>query len=347
MLATRFTERYGCRHPFAGAGMAWVCEDPDFAAGVCAAGGVGPLTGLPAVLSADQLRERIRELQRRTDGPFHVNLISAFPNEEQVQVCAEEQVPIVSFHWGHPPAAELAQLREAGVSVWEQVGSAEAARRAVADGVDAVIAQGTEAGGHNYGELPTLVQVPEIVDAVSAEALVLAAGGIVDGRQVAAALCLGADAVWVGTALVASTEANVHPEHKRRLVAAASTDSVVTSIFGPEMPDFNPMRVLRNRVVAEYEGRLDEVPTDRDDLEQIGRTVWLGEEIVVRKFHAFVPLPETSGDWEEMAWLAGQGVGLIREIRPVVEIVEDVMGQAEAVLSRLAGALRSSPVPSR
>jgi NAD(P)H-dependent flavin oxidoreductase YrpB (nitropropane dioxygenase family) len=253
----------------------------------------------------------------------------------------------VSFHWGHPPATQLARLREAGVSVWEQVGSAETARRAVADGVDAVIAQGTEAGGHNCGELPTFVQVPAIVDAVSSEALVLAAGGIADGRQVAAALCLGADAVWVGTALIASPEANVHPEHKRRLLASSSSDSVLTSIFGPEMPDFNPIRVLRNRVVAEYEGRLDEVPTDREGLEEIGRTVWLGEEIVVRKFHAFVPLPETSGDWEEMAWLAGQGVGLIREIRPLGEIVENMMEEAEVILSRLAGATRSRPDPNR
>src|SRR5581483_720767 len=103
--------------------------------------------------------------------------------------------------------------------------------------------------------LPTFVQVPEIADAVSADALVLAAGGIADGRQAAAALCLGADAVWVGTALVASPEANVHPEHRRRLVAAASADAVLTSVFGPEFPAFNPMRVLRNRVVDEYGDR--------------------------------------------------------------------------------------------
>jgi NAD(P)H-dependent flavin oxidoreductase YrpB (nitropropane dioxygenase family) len=336
MLATRFTERYGCKHPFAGAGMGWVCETPDLAAAVCAAGGVGPLTGLPVVYPPERLRETIRELRRRTDSPFHVNLLSVFPNVEQVEVCAEERVPIASFHWGHPPAALLARLQEAGVSAWEQVGSAEAARRAVADGVDAVIAQGAEAGGHNNGELPTFVQVPDIVDAVSGEALVLAAGGIADGRQVAAALCLGADAVWVGTALIASPEANVHPEHKRRLVAAASTDAVLTSIFGPEMPDFNPMRVLRNRVVTEYEGRLDEVPTDRDELEEIGRTVWLGEEIVARKFQAFVPVPETTGDFEEMAWLAGQGAGLVREVRPAAVIVEAMMADAEAALSRLA-----------
>jgi NAD(P)H-dependent flavin oxidoreductase YrpB (nitropropane dioxygenase family) len=215
------------------------------------------------------------------------------------------------------------------------VGSVEAACRAVAGGVEAVVAQGSEAGGHNYGELPTFVQVPEIADAVSGEALVLAAGGVADGRQAAAALCLGADAVWVGTALVASPEANVHPEHRRRLVAASGRDSVLTSIFGPELPTFNPMRVLRNRVVDEYADRLDEVPTDRDGLEEIGRTLFLGEEIVTRRFHSFVPVPETTGDWEEMPWLAGQGVGLVRGVHPAGQIVEEMMNEAAAVLSRL------------
>ncbi len=313
--------------------MAFVCETPDLAAAVCAAGGIGALTGFAP---PDRLRETIGELRGRTDGPFHVNLLGVLPNDDQIAVCVEERVPIVSFHWGHPPAHQLSALREAGISVWEQVGSADAARRAVADGVDAVVAQGSEAGGHNYGELPTFVQVPTIVDAVGDRALVLAAGGVVDGRQAAAALCLGADAVWVGTALVASPEANVHPEHRRRLVAAKSSDSVLTSIFGPEMPDFNPMRVLRNRVVAEWGDRLDEVPTDRDAFEEIGRTLFLGEEIAVRKFDAFVPVPETMGDFEEMAWLAGQSVGLVRDVWPAGQIVEEIMGEAEAVLSRIA-----------
>ncbi|MFF2122528.1 nitronate monooxygenase [Kitasatospora sp. NPDC058184] len=115
-----------------------------------------------------------------------------------------------------------------------QVGSADAAERAVDDGVEVVVAQGWEAGGHTYGGLPTIVGVPAVVDAVGDRALVLAAGGITDGRQVAAALCLGADGVWVGTRLVASREAQVHPEHHRRLVAALGEDTVRTGIFGPE-----------------------------------------------------------------------------------------------------------------
>ncbi|WP_053111982.1 nitronate monooxygenase [Kitasatospora sp. MY 5-36] len=142
-----------------------------------------------------------------------------------------------------------------------QVGSADAAERAVDDGVEVVVAQGWEAGGHNYGGLPTIVGVPAVVDAVGDRALVLAAGGITDGRQVAAALCLGADGVWVGTLLVASREAQVHPEHHRRLVAA-----------------------------------LGEVPAVRGGLEQVGTTVFQGQETVLRKFNVLPPVPATEAD---------------------------------------------------
>jgi len=334
-VITRLTERYGCRHPFVGAGMAFACEPSDLAVAVIEAGGIGAISGFQP---PEHLRQAIRDVRERVDGPFHVNLLAAFPNEEQVAICAAEQVPIVSFHWGHPPAELLATLHDAGVSVWEQVGSVEAARRAVDDGVEAVVAQGAEAGGHNFAELPTFVQLPSIVDAVGRDALVLAAGGVVDGRQAAAAFCLGADAVWVGTALLAAPEANVHPEHRRRLVQAGGADAVLTSIFGPEWPDFNPMRVLRNRVVAEYGDRLDQVPADRSSLEEIGSTRFLGQEIVARKFESFVPVPETTGDFEEMPWLSGQGVGLVQAVRPAAEIVATMMYQAEAVLSCLGAA---------
>jgi enoyl-[acyl-carrier protein] reductase II len=200
-----------------------------------------------------------------------------------------------------------------------------------------VIAQGWEAGGHNYGGLPIMVNVPSIVDAVGERALVLAAGGITDGRQAAAALCLGADGVWVGTRLVASREARVHPEHHRRLVSATGEDTVRSAIFGPEWPDFNPMRLQRDRVVSEWDDLLDQVPTERDSLEQVGTTVLLGEETVMRKFNVLLPVPETEADWEEMPWLMGQGVGLIHDIQPAGEIVKEMMEQAERVLARFGG----------
>jgi NAD(P)H-dependent flavin oxidoreductase YrpB (nitropropane dioxygenase family) len=282
---------------------------------------------------------RIAHYERpATDAPFNINFITCFDNDAQIRVCAEEKVPVASFHWGHPAAEHLTLLRDAGVSVWEQIGNVEAARRAVGDGVEVIVAQGWEAGGHNYGGLPTIVLVPEILDGVS-PALVLASGGIVDGRSVAAALALGADGVWVGTRLIATPEAAVHYEHKRRLVEGTGEQTVRSSIFGPEWPHFNPMRLLRNRVVDEWTDRLAEVPTVRDSLPVIGRTIFLGQATEMRKFNVLLPSADTDGDWEEMPWLAGQGVGLIHDIRPAKDVVETMMADAKAILKRLSGSL--------
>jgi NAD(P)H-dependent flavin oxidoreductase YrpB (nitropropane dioxygenase family) len=333
-ISTRLTERFGIRHPFACAGMAFAGETADLAVAVTGAGGIGAVGA--GFTRPGKLREVIREVRDRTGGrPFNINFITFFGNEEQVRVCADERVPIVSFHWGHPPADQLKLLQDAGVSVWEQVGSPQAARLAVDDGVEVVVAQGWEAGGHNYGGLPTMVNVPAIVDAAGG-ALVLAAGGITDGRQVAAALCLGADGVWVGTRMVASREARVHPEHHRRLIEAGGQDTVRSAIFGPEWPAFNPMRLQRNRVVAEWTDRLAEVPTDRDGLGEVGTTVFLGQPTVMRKFNVLLPVPETTADWEEMPWLMGQGVGLVSSIEPAADIVRQMMDQAEGVLGALS-----------
>ncbi|WP_438289662.1 NAD(P)H-dependent flavin oxidoreductase [Streptomyces sp. HUAS TT7] len=332
VLSTRLTERFTIKYPFVCAGMAFAGGTSGLAVAVSTAGGIGAVGA--GLMPPDTLRQIIHETRKGVgSAPFHINLITYFDNSELVRICAEEQVPIVSFHWGHPPTEQLKQLHEAGISVWEQVGSADTAKRAVDDGMEVVIAQGWEAGGHNYGGLPTMVGVPAVVDAVGEQALVLAAGGITDGRQVAAALCLGADGVWVGTRLVASREAQVHPEHHRRLIASQGQDTVLSGVFGPEWPDFNPMRVQRDRVVAEWNDRLAEVPTHRDELGQVGTTVFQGEETVLRKFNVLPPVPATKADWEEMPWLMGQGVGLVHDIRPAGDIVREVMGQAERVLT--------------
>jgi len=340
VLSTRFTEKFAIPYPFACAGMAFAGGTPDLAVAVTGAGGIGAVGA--ALTPPDTLRHIIREVREGVGAaPFNVNLITYFDNAEHVRVCAEERVPIVSYHWGHPPTDQLKKLRDAGVSVWEQVGSADAAKLAVDDGVEVVVAQGWEAGGHNYGGLPTMVGVPAVVDAVGDHVPVLAAGGITDGRQVAAALCLGADGVWVGTRLVASPEAQVHPEHHRRLISSQGEDTVRTGIFGPEWPEFNPMRVQRDRVVAEWNDRLDQVPTARDSLEQVGTTVFQGAETVLRKFNVLPPGPGTKADWEEMPWLMGQGVGLVHDIRPAGEIVQEMMDQAERVLTRFRPGHRS------
>jgi enoyl-[acyl-carrier protein] reductase II len=316
--------------------MAFAGETAALATAVTKAGGIGAI-GV-GFTPPEALRSIIREIRAETDQPFNVNFISFFDNDAQIRVCAEEKVPVVSFHWGHPSAGHMKRLLDAGISVWEQIGDVESARRALGDGVEVIVAQGWEAGGHNYGGLPTFVLVPEIVEAV-APALVLASGGISNGRSVAAALALGADGVWVGSRLVATQEAAVHAEHKRRIVAGRGEQTVRSSIFGPEWPAFNPMRLIRNRVVEEWNDRLDEVPKERADLPLVGRTTFLGQETEMRKFNVILPTPVTEADWEEMPWLAGQGIGVIHDIPPAAAVVERMMAEAEEVIGTLATAI--------
>ena len=329
-FSNRFTKVYNVTHPFVGAGMAFAASVPDLAIAVAQAGGVGSIAAGP--LPAEVIGHLIREVRSKTAQPINVNFITFLTSPEQIQVCIEEQVPIVSFHWGHPSKEMIEQLHRAGIKVWEQVGSVADAQKAVADGIDLIIAQGIEAGGHNYGTLPTFTLVPEIVNAV-APVPVLAAGGITTGRQVAAALCLGADGVWVGTRLLASPEAFIHPVYKEKLVAAAGTDTCLSSLFGPDMPKFNPMRVLHNNITRQYEGKENEIAYTEENMPIIGKANMFGQEIPLKRFTSFVPMPVTKGNLEEMPLLAGQGVGLVKEIKPAAAIVEEMMTEAYQTLN--------------
>lgn len=344
-INTAFTKKYGVAFPFAQAGMAFAGEKPELAIAVSKAGGIGSI-GVGFMSPAD-LRRTIQDVRAAGVEIFNINFITCFGNDEQVRVAADERVPIVSFHWGHPPEEQIDILHAAGCAIWVQIGSVADAETALNYGAEVIIAQGQEAGGHNYqgvgGHEQTgmggIALIPVVVDAVNGRAQVLAAGGISDGRGVAAALTLGADAVWVGTRLVAAKEAYVHPEHHRRLIAAEGTDTAFASIFGPENPLFNPMRLHKTRVVKEWNDRLAEVPTERSDLEVIGETTFLGERHIKRKFDVILPTEDTSGDFEEMAWLMGQGVGLIKDIQPAYDIVTGMMDEAVAVLKRQAARL--------
>jgi NAD(P)H-dependent flavin oxidoreductase YrpB (nitropropane dioxygenase family) len=337
-IPTRFTRRYNISQPFAQAGMAFSGWSPQLAIAVSRAGGIGGIGA--GLLPEPVVRQIVGAVQSANAGPFHVNFLTNFDHDAQARACAEMGVPIVSFHWGHPTPALIKVLRDAGCSVWEQVGTIEAARRALGDGVEVIVPQGHEAGGHNYqglaGAAPqgTFALVPTMRDALGDDVLILASGGIADGRGVAAALTLGADGVWVGTRLVATDEALAHDEHKRRLVAATGTDTVYSSIFGPNDPAFNPMRLLKNRVVREWNDRLDEVPTDTSDQPLIGTTVMGGQEMTLRKFNVLLPTPEMKADWEETPFLAGQGVGLINDVLPAERVVQRMMGEAAALLAK-------------
>ncbi len=336
-IPTRLTQRFNIRHPFTQAGMAFSGWSPQLACAVTKAGGIGAIGA--GLLPEPVVRQLVGAIQAANVGPFNVNFLTNFDHDDQARACAEMGVPIVSFHWGHPKPALIQALRDAGCSVWEQVGTVEQAKRALGDGVEVLIAQGHEAGGHNFQGLSdtpqgTFVLVPTMRDALGDGVLLLAAGGIADGRGVAAALQLGADGVWVGTRLVASEEALAHPEHKRRVVAATGTDTVYSHIFGPDNPDFNPMRLLKNTVVKEWNNRLGEVPKDNSQSPVIGSTLMGGQEVTLRKFNVLLPTPDTQGDWEEMPFLAGQGVGLVHDILPAEAIVARMMNEAVALLQK-------------
>jgi NAD(P)H-dependent flavin oxidoreductase YrpB (nitropropane dioxygenase family) len=324
----RLADDYGIDVPVIGAGMAFVAQ-PRLAAAVSNAGGFGVLGASP--LPPPHLLRMIRQTRALTTRPFGVNLINAkgFPGKLipfttglHVAICARQRVPVVWFHWDLPPRRWIERLHRAGTKVWMQVGSVDDAARAIDLGVDAVIAQGTNAGGHSKGSEPLADLLPRVVDAAGTVP-VLAAGGIATRDHVGRVIAEGAAGVVVGTRLVASTEAYAHPQYKRRIVASDGTDTVKTTLFGPEWPRAS-VRVLRNRVVNEWAGREHEIqfPPPRPLL--IGRTKFAGLPYPMPRFSAMLPTPDTRGDLEEMALAAGSSAGNVDEVLPAATIVRDL-----------------------
>jgi NAD(P)H-dependent flavin oxidoreductase YrpB (nitropropane dioxygenase family) len=271
MLKTRITEQYRLKVPFINAGMAFIATAP-LARAVCKAGGMGVL-GAPA-MPPDVLQAAIHDIQEADPACFGVDIIARFSNIEHIEVCVTEKVRVVVFFWDDAPDEWLSRLRAAGSHIWFQVGSVNEAKAAVRRGAHALVVQGSEAGGHNRAAAATFSLLPAVIDAVPSVPVV-AAGGIADGRTVAAALALGADAVWVGTRLLASFEAYAHPQYKDRVVAAGVEDTARHLIFGPEFPDAST-RGLRNHIVREWEGRDHPPPyqvVSDSELPVIGRPV--------------------------------------------------------------------------
>ncbi|WP_082596133.1 nitronate monooxygenase family protein [Rhizobacter sp. Root16D2] len=337
-LETRLTRHYGVRHPFVGAGMGFVAL-PSLVAAVSNAGGIGVLgNGIEPPPGTQAL---IQSIKATTARPFGVDFIfddSAFGplvTQAHIDVCVAERVRLVVFHMNVPPRAWVDRLHAAGARVWMQVASVAQALEAAAAGMDAVIAQGSQAGGHNKSTTRTLQLLPQVVRAVR-PLMVLASGGIADGRGVVDALSHGADGVWVGTRLVASSEAHAHPEYQRRIVEARGHATVTTTLFGPEYPG-RPYRVLRNRVVDEWAGREGQVPNPPPPPAVIGSTLLfpltLKQNYSMPKFSAIVPTPETSGDFEEMGLPAGsESVKFIKRVQPAAEIVREMMEEAQALI---------------
>jgi NAD(P)H-dependent flavin oxidoreductase YrpB (nitropropane dioxygenase family) len=330
---SRLTAEYGVELPFVGAGMAFVSTAPLVAA-VSNAGGLGVLGASPN--PPPLLQSAIEQIKSLTSRPFGVDFINAtsalgpFTTDDHISVCIAEGVRLVVFFWNAPQAAWVKRLHNAGAKVWMQVGSVQDAVDAVTVGADAIIAQGIEAGGHNKSTAPLRELLPSIIEALQ-PTLVLAAGGIATGRDARAAFELGADAVWVGTRLVATEEAFASDDYKLRIVGADSADNTVrTTMFGPEWPN-QPIRVLRNRVVNQWAGIENKIPNPPPPPAVIGQTLLFGQPYQMPKFSAIVPTRATTGDFEEMCMPGGESVARIHGIRKAADIVQDVMAGAGCV----------------
>lgn len=305
-MKTAITELLNIEAPVIQGGMAWVAEHC-LAAAVSEAGGLGIIGAASA--PADWVREQIRLVKEKTDKPFGVNIMLMSPYAEDVaRVVAEEKVPVVTTGAGSPEKY-MKMWKEAGIKVIPVVASVALAKRMERCGADALIAEGTEAGGH-IGENTTMVLVPQIADAVSIP--VIAAGGIADGRGLAAAFMLGAKGVQIGTRFVASQEAQVHENYKNYIVKAKDIDSRVTG-----RSTGHPVRALRNQMTKTYlEKEQAGVPFEELELLTLGS---LRKAVV-------------EGDVVNGSVMAGQSAAMIRDILPCKEIIEKLIAQAEAVM---------------
>ena len=304
--------------------------NPRLAAAVSNAGGLGMLALGGA--EPDHLRRIVAETQGLTGHPFGVNLNLRRPQGERVAAALEAGVRVVSLFWGDP-SPHVAAVHAAGALVTSTAGSAAEARRHADAGVDVVIAQGWEAGGHVWGGVATLPLVPTVVDAV-APLPVVAAGGIADGRGLAAVLALGAAGAWLGTRFVMSEEAGALPAYLARLRDGRETDTVYSQLFDGGWPD-SPHRTLRNRLIDEWEAEGRPGPgarTGEGDI--IGRTA-AGDPI--SRYQSVSPSEGFDADVEELPMWAGQSVGALHDVLPAGEIVGSIVAEAEQTLLRLRG----------
>ena len=337
IFKNRFTETYGTKHPFSCAALAFVGSTPDLAIAACNAKIVGTFAiGMLPPPAIQNIAATIRDNITEDAGPLNINLLTIFTTEDLIDCICDIQPEIVSFHWGAPKPDWVKRLKAAGIKIWHQVGTASDAKESADNGTDAIIAQGREAGGHNLGTLPLTILIPEIVDALGKDTMVLAAGGISDGRSIAAALSLGADAVYVGSRLVASTEANAHKDYKQLIVDTHSgTETVLTSIYGREMAEFNPLRVLKNSNTNDWHNNLDTLDSQTDAWPDIGRMSLMGQDLPINQFCSFPPVQNAEGNVKEMALSCGQGAGLIHSIDSVDQIVTEMMDDAVHIIQAL------------
>jgi NAD(P)H-dependent flavin oxidoreductase YrpB (nitropropane dioxygenase family) len=333
-LDTRLVRDYGIRYPIVSAGMAFVGL-PELVVAVSNAGGLGVYGAAPE--PPPVVDARLSMIASQTKNPFGVDFILAtgpmgdFTTQDHIDIAAAHKVPVVVFHFDLPVKAWVDQLQAAGSKVWVQAGAVDVAEQAAALGVDAVIAQGSSAGGHNHNQtIPTLDLLAQVRRRLPRRCLLLAAGGIADGRSLVSALRAGADGGWIGTRFAASTESYAHPGYKARLVNAKGRHATTfTTVFGPEFPNAT-QRVLANRAATEP-------PSTQPPV--IGSTLLFPGVFNVPydmpKDSAIVPTRDTTGDLEEMDMPAGsESVLEIVRVEPAAQILAKIVSEARRLLGK-------------
>ncbi|WP_026519336.1 enoyl-[acyl-carrier-protein] reductase FabK [Butyrivibrio sp. FCS006] len=309
MSTNPICEMLGIKYPVIQGGMAWIA-DAKLAAAVSNAGGLGLIAAMNS--NGEQLREQIKKAKELTDKPFGVNLMLMSPYiEEAVSVVCEEGIKVVTTGAGNP-AKYMEQLKSAGVKVICVVASVALAVMVERMGASAVVAEGCESGGH-VGDTTTMALVPQVVDAVNIP--VIAAGGIADGRGMAAAFMLGAQAVQMGTRFLTARECNVHPNYKEKVLKAKDRDTIVT---GKSLG--HPVRALKNRMTRDFQAKELDPATTPDELEKMGAGALRRAAI--------------EGDVKTGSCMCGQIAGLVNSEDSCEEIITGICRDACALLGR-------------
>ena len=307
----KLNEILGTRLPFIQGGMANIATG-EFAAACSNAGVLGMIA--TGGWDGDRLRKEIRRAKELTDKPFGVNLMLMSPYADDIaQIILEEGVQVVTTGAGNP-GKYIPAWKEQGIKVLPVVAAAALAKRLSRYGVDAFIAEGTESGGH-VGEMTTMALVPQVIDAVDVP--VVAAGGIADGRQLAAAFALGACGAQIGTCLLASEECPIHENYKKAVIKASATDTIVTG-----RTTGAPVRVLKNKMAREYV-RMEK---DHLPLEEL-------EKLTLGSLRRAV----FDGDVDTGSFMAGQVAGMVHEVRPLRQIFEDLMAGYDKTVKEMQG----------
>ena len=335
MLKTRITELFGIEAPIVSAGMGGVAL-AELAAAVSNAGGIGTIA--LAGFTPEAIQNEIAAARKLTSKSLLVNLLVPFLRPGIVETVVKQPIQGITFFWGEP-AEFIPFVKKTAIKIIWQCGSVKEALAAQDAGADVIMVQGFEAGGHVRGTVTSLALIPSVRDAVGPDVPIIAAGGFADGRGLAAALALGADAAVFGTRFLASNEVAADPRYQQRILTAQAEETVHTELYDIGWPKA-PHRVLRTKVVEEWERAGRPIPGQRPhEGKSIGRMTQPGVEVPLVKYSVMSPSTLVAGDVEELPFYAGMSVSLVREKLPAGEIVKNIAREAREVIANRLGSM--------